>query len=119
MMLPNQLITATTPTGGSPYQQMARGQQAGSFAGAHTVTAGSQGMAGGLDTARTMQQGLNTAAHQQATAGLNFEPGPPDNEVRNAQKAMANRLLTDYKTAIAESGAVDMSNMARLGQLLG
>jgi hypothetical protein len=119
MMLPNQLITANTPTGGSPYQQMTRGQQAGSFAGAHMVTAGTQGVAGGMDGARTMQQGLNTAAHQQATAGLNFQPGPPDNEVRNAQKSMANRLLMDYKTAMAEAGAVDMSNMARLGQLLG
>jgi hypothetical protein len=118
-MLPNQLITSTSPVGGSPYQQVTRGHQAGSFAGAHGVTADTQGAAGGMDAMRAMQQGLDTAAHQQATAGLNFEAGPDEAQLRNAQKAAANQLVQGHKAALAERGLIAMPHTEYLGQLLG
>jgi hypothetical protein len=118
MMLPNGVITATTPAGGSPYQQQLRGNQAGTFAGAHMVTAATQGASGGQDEARGMLQQLNTAGHQQSVAALNFQDGMSGNEVRNLQKQAANQLLGRYKEALVGTGAIDMPNMARLGQII-
>jgi hypothetical protein len=122
MMLPSGVITATTSAGGSPYQQMLRGTQSGTFAGAHMLTAANQAAAGGDDMARDMMQQVNTAGRQQAVAALNFQDGAPDNEVRNhlhQQKRAANELLQRYKGAFVASGALQMPHMVELGRRLG
>jgi hypothetical protein len=118
MMLPNGVTAATTSLGGSLHQDQLRDKQARTFAGAHMVTAATQGTSGDQNEARGMLQQLYTAGHQQLVAALNFQDGMPDNEVRNLQKQAANQLLGRYKEALVGTGAIDMPNMARLGQLI-
>ena len=124
MMLP-QGITSTTSNGGSLFQQQLGGDQAGSFARSHMVTAGTQGAAGAMGAARELMQGMNTGAHQQATAALNYQDGAPDNEVRNhlhQQKLAANQLLANYKEAMFANlpeSVLPSSDLRRLGVMLG
>jgi hypothetical protein len=115
MMLPQGVVTGVGPTGASFHQQRIQGNQAGSFAGAHMVTAGSQGNSGALDAARGAMQQLNTAQHQQVVAAQNFGDVIPDSEVRNAAK----RLADAHKMSYVERGLIEMPHMAQVGRLLG
>jgi hypothetical protein len=122
MMLPNRSIMATTREGGSLYQQAAvRPQQGYSSAAAQEVPTGNQSMAGMQDAALVAMQTARTAQHGQIQAAQNFAPGPPEHEVRNAQKAQkmaAQELLMRYKAGMGAAGATDFTHLAALGNML-
>jgi hypothetical protein len=103
MNLPSGLM-ATSPQGGSAYQQQLLTQQGMTGAGALLPTAASQGMAGAMDQARLLQQQMDSTEHGTATAALNYG-GPADVDGRNALTA-AQRLVGQYKEALMAVGAI-------------
>ena len=119
MMHPAAMAMATTPQGGSPYQQQIRGQQAMAQAGAGTVTMQAQSIAAMADQQRDMASGMRTSEHAatQRAGSLMADQAQGPGEAARSTAERAQQLNAAYREQILRLTG-DHENIAALGQML-
>lgn len=93
---------ATTPQGGSPFQQQIRGQQAMTYAGAGTVPMQAQAIAAMADQQRDLASGVRTSEHAatQRAGSLMADQAQGPGEAARSTAERAQQLNAAYREQI-------------------
>lgn len=119
MMHPGAMVMATTPQGGSPFQQNMRAQQAMTYAGAGTVPLQAQSIAAMAGQQRDMASGMRTSEHaamQRAGSSMADQAQGPGEAARSTAER-AQQLNAAYREQIMRQTG-EYENIAALGQML-
>jgi hypothetical protein len=113
------MAMATTPQGGSPFQQRMRAQQAMAHAGAGTVPMQAQSVAALSDQQRDMASGMRTSEHaaMQRAGSLMADQAQGPGEAARSTAERAQQLNAAYREQILRQTG-DYGNLAALGQML-
>lgn len=119
MMNPGAMVMATTPQGGSPFQQNMRAQQAMTNAGAGTVPMQAQSIAAMAGQQRDMASGMRTSEHaaMQHAGSLIADQAQGPGEAARSTAERAQQLNAAYREGILRQTG-DYGNIAALGQML-
>lgn len=110
---------ATTPQGGSPFQQNMRAQQAMTHAGAGTVPLQAQSIAAMAGQQRDMASGMRTSEHaaMQRAGSLMADQAQGPGEAARSTAERAQQLNAAYREQIMRQTG-EYENIAALGQML-